>query len=190
MLAQFTSIAKVIGKSKNYLTQQEVDMIGQKVFEGFKHSEERMQQETKNMEKYDQVYGLDGQWEDDQNKQSEVFLYKADMKSEARIKLELGDIIGALYKTHKPLTKGLLELVFSQVLNSALQAKNKPKLIQLGIFLIDDMLEYLDRDFVGQERWQRLIQVVLQYSSNERLAIRQAAVYGIGALAESQPAGD
>ena len=55
---------------------------------------------------------------------TEEILFKADKKSEKKIRLELGDIIGALYKTHKPLCKNLVKVTFTKIVQSALQQKN------------------------------------------------------------------
>ena len=51
---------------------------------------------------------------------TEEFLFKSDKKAEMYVKLTLSEMIGAVFETHKSLSKNLLEVTFKQILTSAL----------------------------------------------------------------------
>ena len=122
-----------------------------------------------------------GEWID-----SEEILFQSDKGMEMSIKFMLADIIGALYKTHKPLCKNLLEISLTQIINNAFSQKGNHDLTKLGIFMIDDIVEFLDKDFVGN-RWDTLVKTLFQYSLSTHCPIRQASVYGVGVIAEKTP---
>lgn len=52
------------------------------------------------------------------------------------------------------------------------------------LYILDDMLEYLDADFLGAENYHKIILHVAGKASSPSPAIRQAAVYGIGMAAQ------
>lgn len=58
---------------------------------------------------------------------------------------------------------------------------------KFGIFLIDDMVEYLGFDLCGQERWHDFARALATFSQSNVAFVRQAAVYGIGVFAASTP---
>ena len=57
-------------------------------------------------------------------------------------------------------------------------------MLQLGLFLLVDILENLNPQIVGPVKWQNYVKGMMQYASNVNCSVRQAAVYGIGILAE------
>lgn len=54
---------------------------------------------------------------------------------------------------------------------------------KFGIFLVDDMVEYLGYQLLT-DKWLNLLEALLKYSSAKTCEVRQAAVYGIGIFAE------
>jgi len=51
------------------------------------------------------------------------------------------------------------------------------------LFILDDMVEYLGPDFLGP-MYPNIAQQICSFSSSKFSAIRQAAVYGIGMIAQ------
>jgi len=54
---------------------------------------------------------------------------------------------------------------------------------KFGIFLVDDMVEYLGYQLIG-DKWLNLLEALIKYSNSKVCYVRQAAVYGIGIFAE------
>lgn len=91
--------------------------------------------------------------------------------------------MGVLFKTHKELTLGIVETLYSQVLSHALQEKQSEEMHKFGIFIIDDMIEFLGIELIP-EKWPHLCEALLRFACHKSCAVRQAAAYGIGVLSE------
>lgn len=73
--------------------------------------------------------------------------------------------------------------IYTTILPQSLDAKVSPKMHKFGIFLVDDMVEYLGYQLLA-DKWINLLEALLKYSSSKICYVRQAAVYGIGIFAE------
>ncbi len=62
---------------------------------------------------------------------------------EEDLHVALAELIGTLFKTHKELTLPLVELLYNNILSKVLQPNLSDKMHKFGIFLIDDMIEFL-----------------------------------------------
>lgn len=54
---------------------------------------------------------------------------------------------------------------------------------KFGIFVIDDMIEFLGVELIP-DKWEHLLEALLRYCCHKNCAVRQAAAYGIGVLSE------
>lgn len=54
---------------------------------------------------------------------------------------------------------------------------------KFGIFLVDDMVEFLGYSMLP-DKWLSLLEALIKYSTSKACYVRQAAVYGIGIFAE------
>ncbi len=54
---------------------------------------------------------------------------------------------------------------------------------KFGIFVIDDMIEYLGIELIP-DKWPHLCEALLRFACHKSIAVRQAAAYGIGVLSE------
>ena len=59
-------------------------------------------------------------------------------------------------------------------------------MLKFGIFLIDDMVEFLGYQLM-QSHWSSFSQVILKYTGEKSCVLRQAACYGVGILAQATP---
>lgn len=59
------------------------------------------------------------------------------------MQVAISELIGILFKTHKDMTIDLAKFLISNVLPSAFKEGQSEIMNKFGIFLIDDMLEYL-----------------------------------------------
>lgn len=54
---------------------------------------------------------------------------------------------------------------------------------KFGIFLVDDMIEFLGYQHMSN-KWLNLLEALTKYATSKECSVRQAAVYGIGVFAE------
>ena len=74
------------------------------------------------------------------------------------------------------------------VLPSAFKEGQSEIMNKFGIFLIDDMVEYLGYEIL-QNEWFEFGNILARFSQEKSCVLRQAASYGLGIFAESTPAG-
>lgn len=76
-------------------------------------------------------------------------MLKEENKNEYQLQLDLGEIIGALFKTHRNLVQGVVqELLTNKLGPYGADGASKPK-IKFLLFILDDMVEHLGPDFLG-----------------------------------------
>jgi len=87
--------------------------------------------------------------EDDLIDQDDLEIIKEENKSEYDLQLSIAEILGIMFKTHGPLCGNLLTELFNNILPSALSSEEKQK-NKFALFLMDDMVEFLGPDLLGQ----------------------------------------
>lgn len=105
---------------------------------------------------------------------------------EEELQVAIAELIGILFKTHKQQTLPLAELLFTQVLPKVLDPAVSDKMHKFGLFLIDDMVEYLGYELMAS-KWNDFATALKMFSSDKSCQVRQAAVYGIGMFALNTP---
>lgn len=129
------------------------------------------------MAKNQDVDDEDGELETD-----ELEIIKEENKNEYDLQLSLAELIGILFKTHKELAGQLLNDLFNIILPPALNSQEKHKQ-KFALFVLDDMAEFLGPQFLGNH-WTTIASEIIKFCSSNVSAIRQAASYGIGMLAQ------
>ncbi|MDD2840641.1 MAG: hypothetical protein PHY80_06050 [Rickettsiales bacterium] len=66
-----------------------------------------------------------------------------EIKQEEEVQVAISELIGILFKTHKTMTIELAKFLISNILPSAFKEGQSEIMHKFGIFLIDDMVEYL-----------------------------------------------
>ena len=86
------------------------------------------------------------------------------------------------------MTIDLAKYLISNYLPKAFKEDQSEIMHKFGIFLIDDMIEYLGYD-VLQNEWFDFANILANFSQQKSCILRQAACYGLGIFAENTPAG-
>ncbi len=86
------------------------------------------------------------------------------------------------------MTIELAKYLINNILPSAFKEEQSEIMHKFGIFLIDDMLEYLGYEIL-QTEWFQFANILAKFSQEKSCVLRQAACYGLGIFAESTPAG-
>lgn len=92
--------------------------------------------------------------------------------------------MGALFKTHKEMTMNLVEYIITTVLPKVFGLSDNMN--KFGLFLIDDMVEYLGYELL-KARWGDFLLPLMEYTKDKNVAVRQAACYGMGLYAQNTP---
>lgn len=107
---------------------------------------------------------------------------KEENKNEHQLQLDLGEIIGVLFKTHRAHCQNLAQKLITVILPEIVKHETKQKQKFL-LFILDDMVEFLGPDFLGPV-YPQIVQQICHFAGSRFAAIRQAAVYGIGMVAQ------
>ena len=91
----------------NLFTQEQFDMFYSKIFGFISQSDSRINElEEHQKEEQDD--------EDDGFDEEDLHMFKEEKKSEQQLQTDLGEVIGILFKTHKPLCAGLVQKLTSE----------------------------------------------------------------------------
>lgn len=153
-----------------FLTNEEINEISQNLIKLLMESDKRKLEN----EKYKAEEEVD---------EEEIEMLNEDTSSEEDLQVGIAELIGVLFKTHKEMTLPLVELLYTQVLSKVLQPTLSDKMHKFGLFLIDDMIEFLGLELIP-DKWPHLSEALIRFSADKSCPVRQAAVYGIGVLAE------
>jgi hypothetical protein len=168
---QVSAMRECIEEINNkFLTPEELNEISQNLIKLLVESDKRKLEN----EKYKSEGDVD---------EEEVELLDEENSTEEDLQIAVAELIGSLFKTHKEMTLPLVELLCNEVLAKVLQPQLSEKMHKFGIFLIDDMIEHLGIELIP-DRWPILLEALIRYSTDKSCTVRQAAVYGIGILAE------
>ena len=150
----------------------EVKEFSEKILDLLKNSDEKKRNTKESAEDVD----------DEEEKE----IIDEEIKQEEEVQVAISELIGALFKTHKTMTLGLANFLISNILPQVFTEGQSENMLKFGIFLIDDMAEYLGYDLL-QSHWSSFSQVLLKYTAEKSCVLRQAACYGVGILASSTP---
>lgn len=84
------------------------------------------------------------------------------------------------------MTLGFANYLLTNILPRVFTENQSENMLKFGIFLIDDMVEYLGYELL-QAHWASFAQVLLKYTSEKSCVLRQAACYGLGIFAGMTP---
>jgi len=83
----------------------------------------------------------------------------------------LGDLMGILFKTHKELTIDIVENLYNNVLSKVLKPDQSDEMHKFGIFVIDDMIEFLGIELIPS-KWPNLLEALLRFTCHKSCAVR------------------
>ena len=120
--------------------------------------------------------------EDEQIDEDDLEVIKEENNNEYDLQLTIAEIMGIIFKTHGVLCGNLIQELFSTILPAALASGEKQK-TKFGLFVMDDMVEFLGPALLG-EHYVSVAREIIKFCSSNVAAVRQAASYGIGIMAE------
>ena len=167
---QARSLQKVIEVAGDIYTEEELEGFYQICINHLQKSEIRKVQSP-------DVYD-----EEEEDKNDIAFLIKEEKEIEEQFTVQIAEIFGSIFKTHKKKALGIIQKLYDNYILKAIDPKMPPKIIKFGIFLIDDAIDHLG-EFLPQPLLETFYNILLNFLNHEVLEVRHAATYGIGAFA-------
>lgn len=96
--------------------------------------------------------------------EEEIEMVGDEIKQEEEVQVAISELIGALFKTHKTMTIGLANYLVYNILPKVFIENQSENMLKFGIFLIDDIVEFLGYDLLPNE-WPNFATVLIKYAS-------------------------
>jgi hypothetical protein len=181
---QLENLGEVILNSGTILNQEELNLLFGKIWTLFDEVETRR---LKLINKHKEVkHTTDVKEKDEEEPDSDEELLddlEKDIEEIENIQSDIADVVGFLFKTHKDFSGDIVKKILQEKLPQYFREGSSHFEIKMGIFIVDDMIEYLGQDYL-QNIWNDMAQVVIKFCDNNDCSIRQAAVYGVGVFAQ------
>ena len=118
---------------------------------------------------------------DEDNYEDEMALdnIKEGIEGVEEIITSFSDAIGAIFKTHKDYSMEIAKKMVTDVLPKYFQENSSNFEKKMGLFILDDMVEFLGQELLEQI-WTDISKTLIAYVDNPASEIRQAASYGLG----------
>ncbi|EGR31191.1 hypothetical protein IMG5_116170 [Ichthyophthirius multifiliis] len=173
IISQITAMKECIESCGKFMTQQEIQSLSDKVIKLLLDSDKRKAENEK--------------WKNEEDvEDEEKNILEEDLKIEENLQVSIAELIGVLFKTHKEQTLNLAHILYTQVLPKVMDSKVSDNMHKFGLFLIDDMVEFLGFEHMG-DKWGEFAQALSIFAVDKSSQVRQAAVYGIGIFAQVTP---
>ena len=130
--------------------------------------------------------------EEDDSEDEEERLEKEisdDIEDIEDIQSEMTDLIGKLFSTHKAFSEDVINVVINQMIPKYFRADASAFETKMGIFLVDDIIEFLGQDSMTNDLWHQMAKALIIFASNQECTLRQASLYGLGMFAKETKRG-
>ena len=174
----FVHLREIIENCGQFLNKNELNELFEKItkiFEILKEKREKLLLSKKlKLKKHN---------DDDDDDENIDDLIEEDIEDIESIQTEISDCIGIMFKTHKQISDEIVSIIITKIIPSYSSSKNNFE-IKMGLYMTDDLIEYIGQDMLGDNNWNLMFQIVTQLVTSKDVSIRQAAAYGIGNFAK------
>lgn len=204
MLTKIKHLGKIVLKAEYFLSKEELYSFFRKLTSLIDEVEKRRINLVKEHEKLQQkkaeknllaqkqgkqIPEAEAENDEDEFEEEEVFdpekLLAEDIQEIEDIQGFISDVIGYAFKTHKNISQEIAECIIKEWIPKYLKENASVFEIKMAILIIDDMIEYLGQDFLGQSLWNEMGTILIKYTNFPDCKIRRAANYGVGILAQN-----
>ena len=167
------------------LSQEEINQLFYKLFAIFDKVEknrinlnkEKGDKELEIKEKHSKP--IDEGIDDNYEEENTLYNIQERIKGAEDIITSFSNAIGSLFKTHKEFSMEIAQKMITDVLPTYFNEKASNFEKKVGLFIMDDMVEFLGQELLGQI-WLDISKTLMAYVDNPSCGIRQAASYGLG----------
>ncbi|EGR29723.1 importin 5, putative [Ichthyophthirius multifiliis] len=174
MIAQINAMKSCIENTGDFMTSEELVNLSQKTVKLLLDSDKRKAESEK--------WKTEQEVDDDEKE-----IYEEEVHLEEDLQVQIAELIGVLFKTHKQKTLPFAQDLYSEVLPKVIDTKVSDKMHKFGIFLIDDMVEFLGFEFLGEQKWDEFLKALSHFVLDKNIQVRQAAAYGLGIFSINTP---
>jgi hypothetical protein len=171
----FAHLKEVIENAGQFLSKDELNQFFDKIaviFGNLTHKRNELKKKSK-MKKHK---------DDDDDDENLDDLIEEDIKNLEDVQNEIADNIGILLKTHKQISDEIISKLLQNIIPAYTTSQNIFE-VKMGLYISDDLIEYIGQDMLGDENWGLMYKIVTELVVNKDTATRQAAAYGIGNFA-------
>ena len=167
------------------LSQEEVNQLFYKLFSIFdKVEKNRLNLNKQEGDKELEIKKKHSSTQDediDDNYEEELALdnIKQGIEGAEDIITAFSDAIGAIFKTHKEFSMVIAKTMVTEVLPKYFKDDASNFERKMGLFILDDMVEFLGQELLGQI-WPDIAKTLISHADYRSCEIRQAASYGLG----------
>jgi hypothetical protein len=171
----FVHLKEVIENAGQFLNKDELNQFFDKIAIIFGN----LTQKRNELKKRSKMKKHKDDDDDDENLDD---LIEDDIKNLEDVQNEIADNIGILLKTHKQISDEIISKLLKNIIPAYTTSKNIFE-VKMGLYISDDLIEYIGQDMLGDENWGLMYKIVTELVVNKDTATRQAAAYGIGNFA-------
>lgn len=191
MAVQLENLGDIIDTCGFILDQNEINILFEKILVTFDEVEQRRiklltKREDLKISKADSNVHKKVSAGDDEEEEDEEDLLddiEKDIEEIETIQSDIADVIGYLFKTHKEISGDIVNKIITHMLPKYFRKGGSTFEIKMGIFLADDMIEFLGQEYL-KGIWTDLARVIISFCDNQDCSIRQAASYGVGVFSQ------
>jgi hypothetical protein len=154
-----------IGENSGLLNQDAVQGLAQLLIEQYTKSDERIAENNELAKNQTQTEDEDEQFDED-----DLEVIKEENNNEYDFQLSIAEIMGTLFKTHGSLCGDLINQLINVTLPAALNSNEKQK-TKFGLFVMDDMVEFLGPALLGP-LYVQIAQQIIKFCSSPTAAVR------------------
>ena len=177
LICQIQAVKEILDEiGAGFLSKEAVDGLAKQLIDMYHKSDERIK-ENNMMAKNEEAEDEDDELDDDEKE-----VIKEENRNEYDLQLSIAEVLGVIFKTHRDLCANVLQELFASILPVALASEEKQKL-KFGIYVMVDLLEFVGADLLGAH-YASVAKEIIKFCGHPISAIRQAASYGIGIMAE------
>jgi hypothetical protein len=165
------TLQKILKHMGPVLSDEELNGIYSKCIEHLKRSVVRKNDVGENFDK------------EEENADDIENIINSDQQMEEEFALEIANIIGILFRVYKERSLHIFSNVYSTLIVPSLQ-QPKAKSQHFGLFLVDDAVEHIG-NLISPAILAEFLQITSNFSLNVNLELRQAALFGVGIVANA-----
>ena len=161
------------------------DVIDSKFFDEAElkvYSEQIIKILVKSDERKNETHTLSAEELEDDEKE----LLADEIVMEEEVPVSISELIGVIFKTHKEMNLFLVNYIVKDILPKVFTNNLSDNMYKFGIFLIDDMIEFLGYGIL-HGIWLDFYNVFSRFCLHKSVTVRQASCYGLGIYAQSTP---
>lgn len=191
IVGMLDNVREIIKTVKLFLVTEEINDLSHKILGVFDRVEkirisllqqkDQTEKEVENAKKNgDNKINSD---DEDDSEDDTLEDIKEQIEELEEVSTSFNDFFGTLFDTHKELTLPIVEKLIKEYLPKYFDAKSSLFEKKMGLFIVDDMVEFLGQALLANI-WTDIAKILVTYSDNTNYEIRNGACYGLGLFAE------